>query len=70
MAILTRALGGKVEEVVVDRLTDGFYCASVRVSQRDASSMVDLRPSDAFILAMIFQCPIAITNDLLHRIPS
>jgi bifunctional DNase/RNase len=57
-ARLVQALGGKVREVRIDRLTDGIYYAVVVVDGPHGITEVDARPSDALTLALVVEAPV------------
>lgn len=64
MGLLVRTLGGSVEKVCITSLEAGFYRAQVTLIQAGNRHFVDMRPSDAIILALMFQCPIMFNKDL------
>ena len=53
MADLIDALHGHLEDVVLSRLEDNCYFTDVRIRQNGELVSVDMRPSDAIILAVI-----------------
>ena len=63
-----RLLGGRVQDVVIDRFTDHMYLASISFLQREELLLLDLRPSDAFMLALLTDCPIFISEGVLDKI--
>jgi bifunctional DNase/RNase len=58
-----------VEEVVVDEIEGegDYYHARVAVRQHGRREVVDIRPSDAFGLAIACDVPIFIVDDVLVR---
>jgi len=68
MATIVRAFGGEVEDVVVDRLEEHTYHAKVRIRSGGELLVVDMRPSDAFMLAVAFDRPIFITEGVLAQV--
>jgi RNA polymerase sigma factor (sigma-70 family) len=54
------ALGGRVEEVLVCRLTDEVYYAEVVLSTPQGKKSIDARPSDAIALALSRRTPIRV----------
>jgi uncharacterized protein len=64
MALIVKTLGGAVDEIFIDRLDAGVYHANVTLIQATSKRVVDIRPSDAIILAVIFQCPIMFNKEL------
>ena len=65
-ALLTvmMALGGRLRHVVVDHLDDAAHCyhAKLHVEQGGRDVVVDVRPSDAFALAVKEDVPILIST--------
>jgi len=64
------SLGGKLEEVIVEELdgSGGFYHAKLKLRQQDNRQVVvDVRPSDAFALAIACEVPILIADRVLAR---
>jgi bifunctional DNase/RNase len=70
MVLLMAALGGRLERVVVDKLlpTQRIYEAKLHVSQATETVVVDVRISDAIILAVICEVPIFVSNEVLARL--
>jgi bifunctional DNase/RNase len=54
-----------LEKVVVDSLSDNTYYASLHFMHHDAPLIADARPSDAIALAVKFQAPIYVAEDIL-----
>jgi bifunctional DNase/RNase len=54
-----------LEKVVVDSLSDNTYYASLHFMHHDAPLIADARPSDASALAVKFQAPIYVAEDIL-----
>lgn len=67
-AMIIRVLGAEVQDVVVDSLEQHTYHAKVRIRQGGSVLVVDLRPSDAFMLAVAFGRPIWIADKVLDRL--
>jgi bifunctional DNase/RNase len=67
MAIVIRALDAVVQDVIVDRFEEHVYYAKVRMRRGDELRIADIRPSDAFMLALAFDCPIFFTNEVLEQ---
>ncbi|MCX7428686.1 MAG: bifunctional nuclease family protein [Planctomycetia bacterium] len=63
-----RLLGGKLEDVIISRLEDFVYYADARIRNQDKLLSLDLRPSDAFTLAVLFDCPIFIADHVLAQL--
>jgi bifunctional DNase/RNase len=68
-ALVVESLGGKLEEVVVDAIEGKgeFYYTKVRFRQGSRLAVVDIRPSDAFGLAIACDAPILIADSVLER---
>lgn len=54
-------------EVVIHRIKDGVFYASLITSQNGVQQVVDARPSDAVALAVRCQCPIYTTDEVLNK---
>jgi hypothetical protein len=63
-----RLLGGEVQDVIIDRLENHVYYASARIRNQGGLLPLDVRPSDAFVLALLFDCPIFIADPVLDQI--
>ena len=59
--------GGKVERIVITDLQDHTYIAQIYVHIAGKSIVLDSRPSDAIALALRFEAPIFVSDDLLQR---
>ncbi|MBN1909633.1 MAG: bifunctional nuclease family protein [Pirellulales bacterium] len=70
MAMIIRTLDAEVQDVVVDLLLEGPACpvyhAKVRIRHTGGLRVVDIRPSDAFVIATLFGCPIFFDNEVLQ----
>ena len=53
-----QALGGRVREVRIDRLTDTTFYATIALDELGRAAEVDARPSDALCLALTVGAPI------------
>jgi len=67
-AAAIRLLGGEVKDVVIDRLEGYTYFANVRIWAQGDLRLLDVRPSDGFVLAILFGCPIFFTDQVLDKI--
>jgi uncharacterized protein len=65
MAMVIRAFDADVQDVLIDALKEHVYYAKLRMRQGTRLIVVDIRPSDAFCLAMAFECPIFFADDVL-----
>jgi uncharacterized protein len=62
------ALDGKMQDVVIVDLKDNAYYADVRIRRYNQTIVVDMRPSDAFVLAVLENKPIFISDQVLAKI--
>ena len=69
MKMVIQALGGEVQDVVVDSLREQTYHAKMRIRSGTDLRVVDIRPSDAFIMAIAFDRPIFFTDEVLKELP-
>lgn len=67
-AMIIRALGADVRDMVIDRLDTMIYRADVHLQQADRVLTVDIRTSDALMLALVFDCPVYFANGLLGQL--
>jgi uncharacterized protein len=72
MASIIEKLSGKVEHIALNQWDEKgqFYCATLRIRQGDRLVEIDLRPSDAFSLAVQCNVPILLSEHLLPRLAS
>jgi len=70
MADAITRLGGKLEYVVIDKLDqrEMTYHAQLLIHRRDEVISVDVRPSDAAVLAVETGVPIFVRNDVLEQL--
>ena len=69
MASTITALGSQLEHVVIDKFfpaQEVNYEAKLHIQQRDETILVDVRPSDAIVLAVICDVPIVVLNSVLE----
>jgi bifunctional DNase/RNase len=62
------ALGGKVESVCITDLREQIYYAEVRVRLAARLVAVDVRPSDAFIVALKCAAPVLVAERVLDEV--
>jgi bifunctional DNase/RNase len=62
------ALGGEVQDVLVSDLREDTYFAEVRIRQAGRLVPVDVRPSDAFVLACKCGVPIRVAEKVLAAV--
>ncbi|UWZ83111.1 bifunctional nuclease family protein [Occallatibacter riparius] len=63
---LVHHLNGGLEKVVITEIREDTFFAVLWLRQGDESVMVDARPSDAIALALRFDCPIYVTEQVLQ----
>jgi len=66
MVALVRGLGGQVKSVLLDRVVDGAYAATVEVEGPAGAARVDARASDALNLAVLVGAPIFVAPEMLE----
>jgi bifunctional DNase/RNase len=66
VAALVRGLGGQVRAVLLDRVVDGAYAATVEVEGPAGAARVDARSSDALNLAVLVDAPIFVAHEMLE----
>ena len=68
MVQIMDALGARVDRVVIDQLVTAqeTYYAKLHISRGTEAVVVDCRPSDALVIAVICAIPIFVTRDLLR----
>ncbi len=69
IAMMLHAVGAVVEQVAVDEIEGqgDYYHARITVRNRDRCEVLDIRPSDAFALAIACRAPILIADGVLVR---
>ena len=67
MRALVRELGGSVDRVVVNNVTDTAFQAKVIMSAASGTVEVDSRPSDAIVLALRAKAPIYAEASVLEK---
>ncbi len=68
MLAAIQAMGGEMEDVLIDNLEGHIYYAKVRIRQGGRLVSVDTRPSDAFSLAVRAERPIFFANEVLAKL--
>jgi len=56
-----------LREVVIHKIQDGVFFASLYTEGNGKTEIIDSRPSDAVALAIRFKCPIYTTEDVLEK---
>ena len=62
------ALNGVIEDVTISSLKDHTYFTNLRIRQLNQMVTVDVRPSDAFVLAALANKPIFVSDQVLSKI--
>jgi bifunctional DNase/RNase len=68
MSAIISALGGQLTYVEIDKLyqdNEDVFEAKLHLQQADRAIFVDIRPSDALVLAIVCEVPIAVSNSVL-----
>jgi bifunctional DNase/RNase len=61
------ALDGVLQDVSIAGFEEQYYYADLRIRRNDQTILVDTRPSDAFVLAVLANKPIFISDDVLAK---
>lgn len=64
---LIHHLNGELESVVITEIRDETFLASLRLRQGGEAVLVDARPSDAIALALRFDCPIYVAEEVMQQ---
>ncbi len=56
-----------VKEVIIHKIKDGVFYASIIAEREGKQEVIDARPSDAVALAVRYQCPIFTTENVLNK---
>lgn len=64
---LIHNLNAELEKVVITELRDDTFYAVLWLRQGDEPVMVDSRPSDAIALALRFDCPIYVSDQVMQN---
>lgn len=63
---LVQNLNGELERVVITELREDTFFAVLRLRQGAEPVLVDARPSDAIALALRFDCPIYVAEEVMQ----
>jgi hypothetical protein len=63
---ILHGLQTRLEKIVVDAFSDNTYYAQLHLKRHDTAIIADARPSDAIALALKFQAPIYVAEDVLE----
>ncbi|MBC8310334.1 MAG: bifunctional nuclease family protein [Phycisphaerales bacterium] len=61
-------LGGSLQKILIDDLTDGTFYAKLFIKQGDVEHVVDSRPSDAIAIGVAMQVPIYVDESVLDEV--
>ena len=67
--IIVERLDAIVDRVVIDDFWNGVYYAKVFLTKDNDTLEVDARPSDAIALAVRFDAPVYVSDNLLEMVP-
>ncbi len=56
-----------IKEVIIHKIKDGVFYASIIAEREGKQEVIDARPSDAVALAVRYQCPIFTTENVLNK---
>jgi bifunctional DNase/RNase len=62
-----KALGGEIQKVVINAVTDGTFFSVIEVKKDDKVLQLDARPSDAIALAVRSQTPIFVSENVMMQ---
>lgn len=68
MGELITSLGGVLQDVAINRFDQATYFSSLRILQHGRLAEIDIRPSDAFNLAIRNDVPIYINTHILDEV--
>ena len=63
---IIRHMNGELERVVITELRDDTFMAVLWLRQGDEAVTIDARPSDAIALALRADCPIYVSEQVMH----
>jgi bifunctional DNase/RNase len=61
------AFGVTVTEVIIHKIKDGVFFATIVAQGNGTTKQIDARPSDAVALAVRYNCPIFTTSEVLDK---
>jgi uncharacterized protein len=67
MLNLIQAMGGKLKEIQIHRLDDGYFYADLVLEKEGLELRIDARPSDAIALAIRCDAPIFTYNSVIEE---
>ena len=66
MLSIINATGRKITKIVIDKVKENTYYSSIYLSDGQAETVIDSRPSDAIALAVRAGAPMYITEEVLN----
>lgn len=67
LARIIDKVDGKIHRVVITRVKDSVFYATLIIAKDDSLIEIDARPSDAIVMALKFDAPIYITRSLFKK---
>lgn len=67
LARIIDKVDGKIHRVVITRVKDNVFYATLVIAKDDSLIEIDARPSDAIVMALKFDAPIYITRSLFKK---
>ena len=68
LADVIQNLGGTLQKILIDDLTEGTFYAKLYVQQGETEHVIDSRPSDAIALGVALQVPIYVDERVLDEV--
>jgi uncharacterized protein len=70
LALTIQKMGGKLEKIVVNDLSEGTFFAKLIVRRDGAEVAIDARPSDALALSVRAEVPVFVEEKVLDQVTS
>ena len=67
MKSIIENMGARLEKVVINDLRDSTYYAEIHILQGNNLIVIDSRPSDAINLALRFDAPVCVEEEVLEK---
>ena len=68
MATIIRGCRADVRDAIVYDLAQHTYSAKLRIERGGELTEVEMRPADAFLLALAFDCPLLVSESALGKL--
>jgi hypothetical protein len=68
LASVIEQLGGSLQKILIDDLSDGTFFAKLIILQEGVEQEIDSRPSDAIALGIAMQVPIYVEEHVLDEV--